>query len=401
MPMEHLVPNFRHAFNNITKKQSDVMKRLHTLCLALFCLSVSTLTFIPATTAQTSGNQKVVVIKKKTDSNGQQTIESHIVTDAAEADNMINEIQADAIIYEAEGTHPCVNLAQTKCDKVYTTTINKNLVVDVNDDNGEKVVVINVDGETETIRLAKGKELSAEDKERLAAKGMVINSENGTTWVRGPVDVNFDFDLDLNLSGLSENLVDLGKGLTHLGDLHHVVAYAGDNINCAALGVYVSSNSPTGVYVNSIIGKSGAEEAGLQSGDVISSIDEYPTTQYGLLHAALSNYEPGDVVTVTYVRDGKEDRVEVQLRAWKEFPAFANSRHALITCGQDVKEEVVSRKVIVIKKDKVEEPVQENVNQSPSFIPDNTLEIADFTAFPNPTDGKFNVQFTAEAVEAI
>ncbi len=107
---------------------------------------------------------------------------------------------------------------------------------------------------------------------------------------------------------------------------------------------------------------------------------------------------------MTYVRDGVEDRVETQLRAWRDFPSFANSRHALVTCDKSAApEETVTRKIIVIKKDKVEEPVlPENVNQSP-IVNDinNTLVLSDFVTFPNPTDGKFNVQFSAEAVPTV
>jgi hypothetical protein len=106
------------------------------------------------------------------------------------------------------------------------------------------------------------------------------------------------------------------------------------------------------------------------------------------------------VVTVTYSRGGVEDRVETQLRAWKDFPSFANSRHAFVNCGEEpVGEEIVTRKIIVIKKDKVETPeAPVNINQSPiAETIDNNLELSDFVAFPNPTDGKFNVQFSGEA----
>jgi hypothetical protein len=109
------------------------------------------------------------------------------------------------------------------------------------------------------------------------------------------------------------------------------------------------------------------------------------------------------VVAVTYLRDGLEQRVETQLRAWRDFPSFANSRHAMVTCDKEATEEV-TRKIIVIKKDKAEETpvVPENVNQSPlaeTFV--NNLELTDFVAYPNPTEGKFNVQFSAEAVPTI
>jgi hypothetical protein len=224
-----------------------------------------------------------------------------------------------------------------------------------------------------------------------------LNHADGVTWVGKGQDHDFDFDFDLNLEGLGKGLVHLNKELAHLNHGWAVAAEQSD-INCAALGVYVSTSNDGGVYVNSTIGASGAEEAGLARGDIIKYIDDVPTVNYRELHNALAKHEPGDVVTVTYTRDGAEDRVETQLRAWRDFPSFANSRHALVTCGEEpVAEETVTRKIIVIKKDKVEEPVAP-VNQSPiAETFDTYLDLTDFVAFPNPSDGKFNVQFTAEA----
>lgn len=357
------------------------MKRLHTLGLTLCMLCVCTL--INAQQASAPDNTKVVIIKKKSDASGQQSVERIIVTDSEHAEAMIVNVTSE---------HPCVNAINT----------HQNVNVNVNEDNGEKVINIVVDGETETIRLAKGEELSQADRERLAAKGVYLDHQNGNTEVgEGQFDIDFDFDFDLDLKGFGEGFMELGNGLTKIGEAGHAWVYRPEEarINCAALGVYISSNQGGGVYVNGIIGASGAEEAGLQRGDVIQSINDEVTTTYRELHEALAKHEPGDVVTVTYSRNGEEDRVESQLRAWKELTGFENSRHALVTCGeQPVAEETITRKIIVIKKDKVEPAVPENLNQSPVVeANDNSLLLTDFVAFPNPTDGKFNVQFSAEA----
>lgn len=374
------------------------MKRLHTLGLTLALLGVFTLTTVQQASAQESN--KIVVIKKKTDANGQQIVEEVIVTND-ENDALLQEINAQVADKVVVVNGNCNKNSSYNENNDCLKHQNKQVNVNVDENDGEKVITINVDGETETISLARGEELSEADRERLAEKGVFLKHNDGVTWVgKGKHDFDFDFDL----GGLSEGLVDLGKGLAHIGDFNHAFAYDTRDINCAALGVYISSNGTGGVYINSIIGASGAEEAGLQRGDVIKSIDDEATGTYGQLHDALAKHEPGDVVTVTYVRDGVEDRVETQLRAWRDFPSFANSRHALVTCDKSAApEETVTRKIIVIKKDKVEEPVlPENVNQSPIVNGiDNTLVLSDFVTFPNPTDGKFNVQFSAEAVPTV
>jgi hypothetical protein len=315
------------------------------------------------------------------------------VTDGNSVENVLSADEALSMANQQKVT--CINTGK-----------DSQVMVNVDEENGDKVITINVDGETETLRLAKGEELSAEDKARLEEKGVYLNHSDNATWIGRDFDFDFDFDhdfdLDLNLEGLSEGLVHLGKGLTRIGDFNHVYAYSGREINCAALGVYVTTNHDGGVYVNGIIGSSGAEEAGLQRGDVISYINDDPTTGYRDLHDALAKYEPGDVVSVTYSRDGVEDRVETQLRAWKDFPTFANSVHARITCDDEAPTDETTRKIIVIKKDKVDpvEPLDEDNGPILEAV-DNFLELTDFVAYPNPTDGKFSVQFSAEAVPTV
>lgn len=71
-----------------------------------------------------------------------------------------------------------------------------------------------------------------------------------------------------------------------------------------------------GAYVNTASGLavasgSPAEKAGLKSGDVITKINNETLGKQGSLSSIIGQYKPGDKVTVTYVRDGKEQTTEV------------------------------------------------------------------------------------------
>lgn len=371
------------------------MKQLHTLGLTICMLCVCTL--ITAQQASAPDNTKVVIIKKKSDASGQQSVERVIVTDSEHAELMLLETSGENKTYSFQ-----LNGCGDKLMRVENSEGVKqhNKSVTITENNGEKLLTIEIDGQTETITLAEGEGLSQADRELLAAKGIYLNHLNEAPAGEGQFDIDFDFDFDLDLKGFGEGFMEMGKGLAKIGEGGHAWVYRPEEsrINCAALGVYITTNHGGGVFVNGIIGASGAEQAGLQRGDIITSIDDDATTTYRELHEALAKHEPGDVVTVTYSRDGVEDRVESQLRAWKELTGFENSRHALVTCGeQPVAEETITRKIIVIKKDKAEPAVPENLNQSPVVEAlDNSLILTDFVAFPNPTDGKFNVQFSAE-----
>jgi putative serine protease PepD len=58
---------------------------------------------------------------------------------------------------------------------------------------------------------------------------------------------------------------------------------------------------------------SGADEAGLAEGDVITKIDDRLITDGESLIAAARSYRPGDTVTVTFVRDGETQTAEITL----------------------------------------------------------------------------------------
>lgn len=72
-------------------------------------------------------------------------------------------------------------------------------------------------------------------------------------------------------------------------------------------------SAENGVIVTGLEPGSPAAEAGLQPEDVITSLDSSQVTSSGDLLGALRDYEPGDQVTLTIVRGGNEQQVEITL----------------------------------------------------------------------------------------
>jgi serine protease Do len=70
----------------------------------------------------------------------------------------------------------------------------------------------------------------------------------------------------------------------------------------------------SGVYVAAITPGGGAEEAGLKVKDVIIKINETDINSTAELQEAVSQHRPGDKITVTYIRGGKENTVSVVLK---------------------------------------------------------------------------------------
>jgi serine protease Do len=90
------------------------------------------------------------------------------------------------------------------------------------------------------------------------------------------------------------------------------------------LGIQLSDLSPeaaeqfgleveSGVVVAAVEPGFAAEEAGLQEGDIITTLEDTPIEDSGDLLGALRDYQPGDEVRLTVVRDGNEQTFDVTL----------------------------------------------------------------------------------------
>lgn len=102
------------------------------------------------------------------------------------------------------------------------------------------------------------------------------------------------------------------------------------NENQAYLGIkggdvsseMVAYGFPQGVYVSSVSAGSGAANAGLQEGDIITAVDSTKISTMTELQSALKSYKAGDKVTLTVARQSgrqyEESKVEVTLSSAKD-----------------------------------------------------------------------------------
>ena len=102
------------------------------------------------------------------------------------------------------------------------------------------------------------------------------------------------------------------------------------NENQAYLGIkggdvsseMVAYGFPQGVYVSSVSAGSGAANADLQEGDIITAVDSTKISSMTELQSALKSYKAGDKVTLTVARQSgrqyEESKVEVTLSSAKD-----------------------------------------------------------------------------------
>ena len=77
-------------------------------------------------------------------------------------------------------------------------------------------------------------------------------------------------------------------------------------------------NMPVGIYVTDVTKNSAADKAGLQSGDVITAVDDKEISTYEELNAEKNKHSAGDTIELTYIRSGKEKTTEVVLDEVKQ-----------------------------------------------------------------------------------
>jgi putative serine protease PepD len=101
---------------------------------------------------------------------------------------------------------------------------------------------------------------------------------------------------------------------------------AGDTPTHARLGVSVTDASSdngllTGAGIEQVNNGEAGDQAGLQSGDVVTKVDDDIITGADSLVATVRGHRPGDKVTLTVVRDGKTRTLDVTLDSDKGTPS--------------------------------------------------------------------------------
>lgn len=116
---------------------------------------------------------------------------------------------------------------------------------------------------------------------------------------------------------------------------------------------------------------SGAEKAGLKTGDELISVNGIEISEPQAVVEILENFKPGDIVPVGIKRD---DLITV----------------LNVTLSQAEPSETLKKKTIVIEKDIEKEPILN------ALEPANDLELEELKIHPNPADNMLNISFKGE-----
>lgn len=72
--------------------------------------------------------------------------------------------------------------------------------------------------------------------------------------------------------------------------------------------------SMAGAYVSKVNEQSAAKSAGLKEGDIINNVNNVPVNTVTELQEQIGRYRPGDKITVSVLRNNKEEKLKVELK---------------------------------------------------------------------------------------
>src|SRR5688572_204040 len=141
------------------------------------------------------------------------------------------------------------------------------------------------------------------------------------------------YTLPRNGAGQSFSWDDHGNNFRMFGDMDE---------NRAMLGV-VTEETEGGVKVTEITAESAAKKAGIKEGDIIKKINETKIEDPDELTEAIRKHKPGEKVTVTLLRDKKEQKVTAELGKWKGVGPFGIGPNQNFNWDKDYQFDVIPK----------------------------------------------------------
>ncbi|MET0734503.1 MAG: trypsin-like peptidase domain-containing protein [Microbacterium sp.] len=135
---------------------------------------------------------------------------------------------------------------------------------------------------------------------KLIGINVAIASAGGSSGQSGSIGVGFSIPSDI-VQRITDEIIEDGAA-TH--------GLLGANVLSAA---YVEGTSITGAYIDEAVEGGAAAKAGLQKGDIVTEFNGVPITDSVDLTAQVRAAAAGSDATVTFVRDGETQKLDVTL----------------------------------------------------------------------------------------
>jgi len=142
---------------------------------------------------------------------------------------------------------------------------------------------------------------------------VVVEIKDGKVTVNGKPLEDFDDD-NVSVRKRNNDIIINGYGArSPFRNQGGAWSYSGDEDSKTAFLGVATGESKNGAEVEEVTEKSAAEKAGLKKGDVITKIDNESVFSQDDVSKEIRKHKPEDKVTITYKRDGKEQKATATL----------------------------------------------------------------------------------------
>ena len=180
----------------------------------------------------------------------------------------------------------------------------------------------------------------------------------------------------------------------------------------ACLGVYSgswSADGREGSKITEFTEESAARDASMQVGDVITRVNGKDVDSHEQLWDEIAKYQPGDKVSVDFLRDNTPQTIEATLKACKDRSQVnvttddGNKRQFYTwNWGENEEKSMRTRRVITIRRASSEgDAAQPQTAPAQPAAQDRSLKLESFRAYPNPTAGPVTLEFRSEPLPTI
>jgi serine protease Do len=152
---------------------------------------------------------------------------------------------------------------------------------------------------------------------------VTVNGKPATDWDGGKITIlpdgggdnmlYFKRDLDMDMAArINDEVAAQNRKFKVMFDRVYVDGKG------ARLGVYSKENEK-GAEITDVVDSSAAFKAGLKKGDIITKFGESPISNPDVLSKVVHDHQPGETVSVHYLRGDREEETKVTLQKQKEF----------------------------------------------------------------------------------
>lgn len=363
--------------------------------------------------------KKVIIIKKSKDENGKVKTEKIIRSGDDIEEFHFDGKEGKVIIEEIEGGDG--QEIRVTVNPEEEIQLEQNVNVEIKEINGEKHLKIKVHpegGEEKVIEWKGEGEIPEDIRKKLEEDGVFLHElheehsgEKGTFLLKeGTEGENFQW----------RSIVPGGPFLGVVSAQEVEVTVIVDE-NGEEKTTESSGDEVDGVLIGEVVEESAAAQAGLQTGDILKSIDGQSLNDFSDLVEFMEGAEVGQKVSLGYERNGQVQQTEATLQERND----AMAQNIIIEKMVDKEEEMEGdgqvfifksedgnltnkihkrHKIVVITRGK-ESGDKEILELPKGTLPEaelqKDLELRDFKLFPNPTDGKLRLRFYAEPLPTV